>query len=138
MADSSSPSITDLVRTLSEVRVVRFCVVGASNTALSYGIFRATNLLMPAAGSNCVSYAIAMLWSYYWNRRWTFESQGQVASEASRFFTTQIAFMLLSSAMLGYLVDRRHLPTTLCWLGTVAIITVLNFLVSRYWSFKRA
>lgn len=138
MTDSSSPSLTDLVRTLSEVRVVRFGLVGVSNTALSFGIFWAAHHLMPAAGAQCVSYAIAMLWSYYWNRRWTFQSQGKVASEASRFFTTQIAFMLLSSAMLGYLVDRQHLPTAPCWLGTVAIVTVLNFLVSRYWSFKKA
>ncbi len=137
MTDSSSPSITDLVRSLTEVRIVRFVIVGVSNTALGYGIFRAANILMPAFGAQCVSYAISMLWSYYWNRRWTFQSQDNVASEASRFFTTQIAFMLLSSAALGYLVDRKHLPASLCWLGTVAIITVLNFLVSRYWSFKK-
>jgi putative flippase GtrA len=138
MTASSPPSIAQLVRTLSEVRVVRFGIVGVSNTALGFGIFWSAHHLMPAAGAQCVSYAIAMLWSYYWNRRWTFESQGQVASEAGRFFTLQIGFMLLSSGLLGLLVDRMHLPSGPAWLGVMVLVTVLNFLASRFWAFKKA
>jgi len=91
MAASSSSSLSALVRTLSEVSVVRFGVVGVSNTALGFGVFWSAHHLMPAMGAQCLSYAVGMLWSYYWNRRWTFQSQGRVASEAMRFFTSQSA-----------------------------------------------
>jgi hypothetical protein len=46
--------------------------------------------------------------------------------------------MVLSSTMLGILVDREHLPALPSWVGMVAVITVLNFLASRYWAFKKA
>jgi len=46
--------------------------------------------------------------------------------------------MLLSSGLLGLFVDRMHFPSGPTWLMTMVLITVLNFLVSRFWSFKRA
>jgi putative flippase GtrA len=79
-----------------------------------------------------------MLWSYYWNRRWTFKSQGNVAGEAARFFSLQLGFMFLSSALIGLLVDHLRLEPTLSWLGTMVLITVLNFVLSRFWAFKPA
>ena len=138
MTASSPPSLAQLLRTLSDVKVVRFGVVGVSNAVISFAAFWSAHHLMPAMGAQCVSYAVGMIWSYYWNRRWTFESQGQVASEAGRFFTLQIGFMLLSSGLLGLLVDRMHWPSGPTWLGVMVLITVLNFLASRFWAFKKA
>jgi putative flippase GtrA len=130
--------VAELVRTMSEVAVVRFLVVGVSNTAMGAGIFWFAHRSLPAAPSQFLSYTISTIWSYYWNRRWTFQSQGKVASEALRFFSVQSGFMLLSTTLLGLLVDREHFPTLPSWAGTVALITVLNFLASRYWAFKKA
>lgn len=134
---ADSPLIA-LARRLSEVSVIRFGVVGVSNTVIGGGVFWSLHRVMPAAAAQGIAYTLGTLWSYYWNRRWTFQSQGKVASEASRFFGLQIGFMLLSSALLGLLVDRAHLPSGACWLLAVAIITVLNFVASRYWAFKPA
>jgi len=134
---SDSPLIA-LARRLSEVSVIRFGVVGVSNTVLGFGVFWSLHHVVPAAAAQGVAYTLGTLWSYYWNRRWTFQSQGKVASEASRFFSLQIGFMLLSSALLGLLVDRAHLPSGACWLAVAVVITVLNFAASRYWAFKPA
>jgi putative flippase GtrA len=138
MAESSSLSLAQLTRKLSEVSVVRFGIVGVSNTVIGFAVFWSAHHLMPAMGAQCLSYFVGMLWSYYWNRRWTFQSQGRVASEASRFFSSQIGFMLLSSGLLGLFVDRLHFPSGPTWLATMVLITVLNFVVSRFWSFKKA
>ncbi|HEX3777827.1 MAG TPA: GtrA family protein [Polyangiaceae bacterium] len=138
MAESTPITLPSLVRRLSEVSVVRFGIVGVSNTTLSFVVFWAAHHLMPAFGAQCLSYVIGTIWSYYWNRRWTFQSQGRVAAEASRFFTSQIAFMLLSSSLLGLFVDRMHLPSGPTWFAVMVLITVLNFLVSRFWSFKNS
>ena len=135
---SNDSAIVALVRRLSEVSVIRFGVVGVSNTAIGFGVFWTLHHLMPAAGAQGVAYTLGGLWSYYWNRRWTFQSRGKVAGEASRFLSLQLGFMLLSSALLGLLVDRAHLPTLPCWVAVSAFITVLNFVASRYWAFKPA
>ena len=97
MTDSPSPSLRVLARRLSEVSVVRFGLVGVSNTVLGYTVFRGAHRVAAAAVSQALSYLVGMLWSYYWNRRWTFKSQGNVASEAARFFSLQVGFLLLSA-----------------------------------------
>lgn len=134
----SESSIIALARRLSEVSVIRFGVVGVSNTAIGFGAFWTLHHLMPAAGAQGIAYTLGASWSYYWNRRWTFQSRGKVAGEASRFFTLQIGFMALSSALLGLLVDHAHLPSGPCWLAVSAFVTVLNFVASRYWAFRPA
>lgn len=134
--DRHSPGISALIRRLSDVSIVRFGVVGVSNTAIGFGAFWTAHRVLRAAVAQGIAYTLGTLWSYYWNRRWTFQSQGKVASEAGRFFSLQIGFMLLSSALLGVLVDREHLPPWPCWLAVSVLITVLNFVASRYWAFK--
>ena len=134
----TSPSLALFVRRLSEVSVVRFGVVGVSNTLIGYTVFRVAHRVLPAAVSQALSYLVGMLWSYYWNRRWTFKSQGNMASEAARFFSLQIGFLLLSSTLLGLLVDHLHQNPTLSWVGTAALCTILNFVASRFWAFKPA
>lgn len=132
----NSSSLSALARRLSEVSLVRFGVVGLSNTAIGFGAFWTAHRVLRAAVAQGIAYTLGTLWSYYWNRRWTFQSQGKVASEAGRFFSLQIGFMLLSSALLGLLVDHAHLPSAPCWLAVSALVTVLNFVASRYWAFK--
>ena len=133
-----SAGLPALLRRLSEVSVVRFGVVGVSNLVVSLGAFWSAHRALPASAAQGIAYTIGTVWSYYWNRRWTFQSQGKVASEASRFVSLQIAFMVLSSALLGLFVDHLHWPSTLCWIGVSSFVTVLNFVASRYWAFKPA
>jgi len=132
----NASSLSALVRRLADVSVVRFGVVGVSNLIISSGAFWAAHRVLRASVAQGIAYTLGTLWSYYWNRRWTFQSQGKVASEAGRFFSLQIGFMLLSSALLGLLVDHAQLPSAPCWLAVSALITVLNFVASRYWAFK--
>jgi putative flippase GtrA len=133
---SSSPSLSAFLRRFSEVAVVRFGVVGVSNAVISYGAFWSAHRVLRASTAQGIAYTLGTLWSYYWNRRWTFQSQAKVASEAGRFFILQFGFLLLSSLLLGLLVDREHLPPGPCWLAVSALVTALNFVASRFWAFK--
>jgi len=132
----NSSGLPALLRRLSDVSLVRFGIVGVSNTGIGFGAFWSLHRVAGAAPAQGIAYTLGTLWSYYWNRRFTFQSQAKVASEASRFFTLQIGFMLLSSLLLGLLVDRAHLASWPCWLAVSALCTVLNFVASRYWAFK--
>lgn len=138
VSSTSGSGLVALVRRLSEVSLVRFGLVGVSNTAIGFGAFWGMHRALGAATAQGIAYTLGTLWSYYWNRRWTFQSTGKVASEASRFFSLQIGFMLLSSLLLGLLVDRAHFPPWPCWVAVSVLITVLNFVASRYWAFKPA
>ena len=135
---AGSSSFSTLARRLSEVSLVRFGIVGVSNTAIGFGAFWSLHRVVGAAAAQGVAYTLGTLWSYYWNRRWTFKSQGNVASEAARFFSLQVGFLLLSAALLGLLVDHLRQNPTASWIGTSALCTILNFVASRFWAFRPA
>jgi putative flippase GtrA len=138
MPPPSDSSLVALVRRLSELSMIRFGMVGVSNTAIGFVAFWSLSHVLSVTASQGIAYTLGMLWSYYWNRRWTFQSQGAVSGEAGRFFSLQIGFMLLSSALLGILVQHAHWPKWPSWVGVSVLITLLNFVASRYWAFKPA
>jgi putative flippase GtrA len=119
----------------------RFVVVGLSNAVIGFTLFRAclaTPIEVPfkAAISQLIAYAVGITWSFYLNRRWTFRSTGRVRSQAFKFTLLQISFALLSSAAIGLSVDHWGNPATLSWLTVMAVITLLNFFLSRLWAFS--
>lgn len=130
-----------LIERLDAHRFVRFCLVGLTNTAISYLafalVFRFTKeVAAGAAIAQIVSYAAGILWSYVWNSRLTFSSSLS-ASGFWRFGVIQILLLAFSAAMMGLLVDTLHLPATLSWLGVMAVVTIANFLALRRFVYDR-
>ncbi len=73
-------------------QIGRFAIVGVLNTVLDFAVL---NLLItmsgitegPAASAfKGVSFIVAVVNSYYWNKRWTFEFKGKVNREFLQFF----------------------------------------------------
>jgi putative flippase GtrA len=83
-----------------------------------------------------VSYAAGIAWSFVWNRRWTFRSQGPAVGQAVRFTVLQVASWLLSTAQIHVAVNYLGLPEWPSWVAVTGFITVVNFLGSRYWAFR--
>ncbi len=73
----------------------KFGLVGISNTVIDYTIFiTVTSLLhVPLDLSYLVKYlsgTVAMLNSFYWNRRWTFKSHASVGKSGAKFLTATL------------------------------------------------
>jgi putative flippase GtrA len=130
------------VKKLAAGQFVRFLVVGLSNTLISYSVFlllfhALDQASAPAAIAQIASYASGTVWSYYWNRIWTFKSKTSVLHEAPAFFVSQLVLLFISSAGLGLLVDYFGLPPTASWLAVMAFVTILNFVVLQKLVYKR-
>lgn len=120
---------------------VKFLIVGCSNTIIGYSVYRIglaapVDFRFKAAISQLVGYALGTAWSFYFNSRWTFKSTTPVKRRAARFTALQLALWLVSAASIGLTVDVMGLPPTLSWLAIMAVLTVVNFLASRYWAFQ--
>ncbi len=128
--------------------IVRFGVVGLSNTLVSFAAFHALlhvldDVSVRASLAQFGSYALGIGWSFFWNRRWTFRSDGAAgaaperpASQFVRFATLQAVLMVGSATSLGVLVDQLQQPPTLMWILVMGVVTVLNYVLSRYWAFR--
>jgi len=69
----------------------RFVLVGGFNTVLDFGLMNIFRLLMPLVAANTISTGIAMLVSFFLNKKWTFRSTGKnYLREVTLFFVFTI------------------------------------------------
>ena len=127
----------DRAKTRSQFQ--RFVVVGVTNTAISYAVFRLMLFLLSdnsrkATIAQAVAYAAGVGWSFYWNRRWTFSAAPK--GRFWRFLAVQVGCLISSSLVVGFLVDDIGVPATPAWIFVMAVITILNFLAVRFWAFS--
>lgn len=121
----------------------RFLLVGTSNTVISYSVYwfgfywLFSNFTYKAAIAHTLSYSIGIVWSFLWNRYFTFKYQGtNNISTFSKFLLTQVTIMFFSSGAIALLVDYLRYEPNLSWLVVMAIVTILNFVISKLWVFR--
>lgn len=116
----------------------KFALVGASGTVVNLSAY---TLLLRVAGLHYlaaafVSFLIAFLNNYTWNRQWTFRHRRfGVASQGARFFIVSSMAGGLNILLLYALVvaDTPKLPAQAL---AVALVMPLNFLGNKLWTFR--
>ncbi|THI83029.1 MAG: GtrA family protein [Nitrospira sp. CG24A] len=124
----------------SAYRFLRFLLVGLSNALISFIVYLAMLAFLPqtvgmASLAQAIAYGTGMFWSYAWNRTWVFGSRDRVIEEGSRFLVVQVSLMLISIAVIGVAADGLGIDPVLAWVMVMAVITILNFLLLRWWAF---
>ena len=71
-------------------QIAKFAGVGVSNTLIDFTIYTAVNAILQVPLENAYlvkffSGSVAMINSFYWNRRWTFKSNASVARSGAKF-----------------------------------------------------
>jgi putative flippase GtrA len=121
------------------MQLAKFCTVGATGYAVNLAVFSA--LLLWAdwhhLAAATVSFLVAVTNNYTWNRLWTFRGQrGHVAYQGIRFLIVAVSALAANLGILEALV----------WLGVeeipaqaiaIILVTPLNFVGNKLWSFRR-
>jgi putative flippase GtrA len=120
-------------------QLAKFCVVGATGYAVNLAVYSLllnwANLHYGIAATG--SFLVAVTNNYALNRAWTFRHQrGHVAYQGLRFLVVSLAVyganLLLLTAFvhggLGKIVSQAI---------AVVLVTPLNFLGNKLWSFRR-
>jgi putative flippase GtrA len=121
----------------------RFLVVGISNFSISFAIFSALSISLPPfqsriAISQGISYCCGILWSFIWNKKWSFsEKGGNNRSLFSKFVALQILLLFLSTWLIQFLISFLLFGKNIAWFCTMFIITLLNFSTLKLWVFRK-
>jgi putative flippase GtrA len=118
-------------------RLVRFVVVGLSNTALTllvYVIGVGLGAWYPAAAA--LGYAAGMVNGYTWNRRWTFQSGPFDLAEFSRYVLVQGSGLVLNVLGLVLAVDSIGMGKLTAEVVTLIPIVLITYSVNRFWTFR--
>ncbi|MEA2220958.1 MAG: hypothetical protein QOJ35_3584 [Solirubrobacteraceae bacterium] len=109
-------------------RVVRFCSVGASNTAITLAVFALlVSVGCPGWVASAIAFAAGAVNGYHWNARWTFADRAvRGAATRLRYLAVQGNGSALSAlGLLGaqHGLGLAHLPAELVILPPVTALT---------------
>ena len=117
----------------------KFCVVGVSGYVVNLGVYA---LLLNAADLHYVaaatcSFLVAVTNNYLLNRVWTFRHQrGHVAYQGLRFLLVSVAVYGANLVLLTLFVETGF-GKIVAQAIAVVLVTPLNFLGNKLWSFRR-
>lgn len=121
------------------IQFVKFGVVGSSGYVVNLAVY---SVLLSGAGLHYVaaatgSFLVAAGWNYVWNRAWTFRAQrGSFGVQGLRFFTVSAIVYGANVGVLAVLVSSG-LGKIVAQASAIALVTPLNFLGNKLWSFRR-
>ena len=127
-----------LRRSHNWVQLAKFCAVGASGYVVNLAVYTA---LVKAAGMHYLlaavcSFLVAVTNNYTWNRLWTFRGQrGHVAYQGLRFLIVSIIALDANLLVLHGFV-QLGLPEVVAQALAIILVTPLNFVGNKLWSFR--
>jgi putative flippase GtrA len=117
-------------------QLVRFGLVGATNTALTlatYAALVAVHAPVPLAGAG--GWGVGAVNGFLLNRAWTFRGAARGALPAARYAIVALAGSALDAALLAIAVGEQHLPRIAGGLAVFPPVTLLTFVLCRGWVF---
>jgi putative flippase GtrA len=120
-------------------QLFKFCVVGASGYVVNLLVYTAlldgANLHYALAATG--SFLVAVTNNYTWNRVWTFRHQrGHIGYQGLRFLIVSVTVYAANLVLLTALV-AGGLGEIVSQAVAVVLVTPLNFLGNKLWSFRR-
>ena len=119
-------------------QLVKFCAVGAVGYVINLAVYAS---LLSAdvhylAAATC-SFLIAVANNYTWNRIWTFhDRRAGVAAQGMQFLLISIASLGANLLVLHVLITAG-LGKLVAQAVAIVLVTPLNFVGNKLWSFRR-
>ena len=124
------------------VQFIEFCVVGVSNTLISYVIYIVgISLGIHYIMASILGFVVSVTNSFYWNNKYVFKNNGEakrsiIKTYVKTFLSYAVTGLLLANILLALWIEVLHLPE---WLGPILnlLVTIpINFLLNKFWAFK--
>jgi putative flippase GtrA len=92
---------------------------------------------LPAWLASVLSYAALIPIVYWGQRRLTFRSSAPHASAFPKYVGAQMLGLSLSAALPWFLPPAPRLPPALTFFAMIGVISALNFILLKFWTFAR-
>lgn len=130
------------------LQFVKFCLVGVSNTIVSYVLYAGIIFLLHDLSwrqdyifANVTSFTLSILWSYYWNNKYVFK----VEDTGKRKMWKALGKCFLVYGFTGYILDnvlsyiwiqRLGFSRYIAPLCNLPFSVPVNYLLNKLWAFK--
>ena len=132
----SARTVAALRRRHNWIQLIKFGVVGASGYVINLAVFSAL-LGWGAHIAAAISFIVSAASNYWWNRHWTFAGQkGSFALQGMRFYVVSAVAFVFNQLWLVVFIDWLHWREVLSQAIAIVLVTPLNFLGNKLWSFR--
>lgn len=136
-------------------KFIRFGIVGAIGSIIDFGIF---NLLASVIGlsavlSSVISFSVAVINNFIWNRLWTFpETRNKpVAKQLTQFIIVSLAGLAIRTPLFAWLekllipLAEKNFPNlltptivghNLALAVVIGVVLLWNYFINKLWTFK--
>jgi putative flippase GtrA len=133
----SARAVAALRRPHNWIQLFKFGVVGFSGYVINLAVFAALLGLGPHIAAT-ISFVVSAANNYWWNRHWTFAHQkGHFAYQGMRFFVVSLVALGVNQLWLVLFIDVLHWREVLSQAIAIVLVTPLNFVGNKLWSFRR-
>lgn len=137
------------IESIFNIQFIRFCIVGLSNTLLSYGLNVLILMLLASfdwkwdyVAGNIIAFVLSVLWSFYWNNRFVFCSEEREKRNIWKtLIRTYLAYgftgILLNNLLSWIWISVMGISKYIAPLMNLVISVPLNFLINKFWAFRQ-
>lgn len=122
------------------LKFIKFCLVGFTGMIVDFGItwFLKEIIKLNKYIANSSGFIAAASSNYLLNRIWTFQSHNEhIATEYLSFFTIALLGLGLNNLIICFLSDKMKWNFYLSKIIAIGIVTLWNFGVNYFFTFKR-
>lgn len=132
------------------IQFVKFGIIGVSNTVISYVInllvllfLEPLNVGWDYFAGNIISFLLSVLWSFYWNNRFVFTvNEGETRSVGRALLKTYISYgftgIILNNILSWIWIEIFDISKFIAPLINLIVSVPLNFLINKFWAFKKS
>ena len=130
-------AVRALRRPANWMQLARFCAVGASGYVINLAVY-ALLLGLGAHTAAAISFVVSAANNYWWNRHWTFaHAKGHFGLQGVRFLVVSTVALLVNQLWLLVFLDLAGLGKIVAQAIAIVLVTPLNFVGNKLWSFRR-
>ena len=116
-----------------------FCSIGLTNLAVDFSVYifltRVVHLYYIVAA--IISFVVAVTWSFYANKKWTFKySGGNLRLVYIKFFIANSISIIFNLLIFYGFVEYWHVWDLLAKFLSSVVASFLNFSINKFWSFR--
>ena len=125
--------------------IISYLIVGVLTTIVSYGVYYVLtiSLLNPNDKielqiANIISWICAVAFAYFTNRKYVFKSKDDnILKESSKFCLSRVFTLLLDMLTMFIMVSTLNINDRVSKLVSQVLITIGNYIISKFFVFKK-
>jgi putative flippase GtrA len=137
------------------IRFLKFAAVGAIGTVVDFAVYNFLNLVAGLAPvfSQAISFAVAVVNNFLWNRHWTYpESRGKaVHHQMAQFGLINVVGLLIRTPIIAWMESPLGVLAARLGVGAeaaivvghnaalaiaIGIVMLWNYFANRYWTYN--